>query len=281
MKHRLNLFAPFGAWCLLAAAAGCLGGGGRSSVRDAGVGGTGGRTGSGGAVGSGGAAGTGGSASAGGSTGTGGFSVGSGGASGGSGTGSGGAETGGSGMAGRGTGGVGPGGSAGRATGGAGTGGSGGTGGVGPDGGMDAAADWHATLDAPIDAAVCIGLAQMSLGGVTWSEQREGTTTWVQAPPVAGQTSRLTITLTNSAATSFSYPGIWLTTNNAAATFGTDNRLFTIGPGMSQPFQWYVKFGASVVSGTRVQFRAEVVGEDVRRTRCADSPTLEFDVVLQ
>ena len=146
---------------------------------------------------------------------------------------------------------------------------------------MDAAADWHAALDAPTDAAVCMSLAQMSLGGVIWSEQREGTTTWVQAPPVAGRTSRLTVTLTNSAATSFPYPGIWLTTNNADATFGTDNRLFTIGPGMSQPFQWYVSFGASLASGTRVQFRAEVFGEDVRRTRCADSPALDFDVVLQ
>jgi hypothetical protein len=128
---------------------------------------------------------------------------------------------------------------------------------------------------------VCIGLAQMSLGGVTWREQREGTTTWVEAAPVAGRTSRLTITLTNSAATSFPYPGMWLTTNNAAATFGTDNRLFTIGPGMSVPLDWYVSFGASLASGTRVQFRAEVFGEDVRRTRCSDSPALDFEVVLQ
>jgi hypothetical protein len=171
-------------------------------------------------------------------------------------------------------------GGAGGATGGAG--GVSGTGGVGRDAGMDSAQDRVTVLDGPAaDSRVCVGLAKMTLGSVTWSRQLEGNTTWMESPPVAGGTARLTITLANTGPEEFAYPGVSLTTTADGVSGLHVFQLFGLSAGMSWPLAWTLTFGSPLTSGAQVHFRAEVYGEDVKRTRCSDSPAIEFDVVLQ
>jgi hypothetical protein len=169
--------------------------------------------------------------------------------------------------------------------GGAGAGGSAGTGGA-RDAGLDAVADAGAdrfVADGPPgDAAVCVALAQLALGPRTWSEQVEGSTAWIERPPVAGGRSRLAIPFMNlSSAQGPSYPGIDLTTITAGVRGAGVTELFGIGPNQTVVMDWYIQFGSPIASGDTVHFRAEVFADDVRRTRCADSPAVEFDVVLQ
>lgn len=157
-----------------------------------------------------------------------------------------------------------------------------GVGGAGRDAGPDASPDQGAVVDGPAaDAAICVGLSQMTLGGIIWRDQVDGTTTWIERPPVAGRTSQLLITLTNLASTSFQYPGVDLKTLSAGVGGAFAYRLFSIAPGQSLSIDFNVTFSSTLASGARVQFRAEVFGDDVRRTRCSDSPALDFDVVLR
>jgi hypothetical protein len=160
--------------------------------------------------------------------------------------------------------------------------GIGGTGGVARDGGTDSGQDRVTVVDGPAaDSAVCIGLADLTLGSVAWSQQLEGSTAWIERPPVAGGWSRLTMTLTNTGADNLSYPGVSLTTTTPGVTGLGVFQLFGIASGMSWTLDWNLRFGGSLAPGAQVHFRAEVYGEDVKRTRCADSPAIEFDVVLQ
>ena len=163
-----------------------------------------------------------------------------------------------------------------------GAGGTGGTGGVTPDAGMDSGQDRVTVVDGPAaDSAVCVSLANLTLGAVAWSQQLEGSTAWIERPPVAGGSSRLTMTLTNPGPAYSNYPGVSLTTTTAGVTGLGVFQLFAISSGMSWTLDWNLRFGGSLAPGAQVHFRAEVYGEDVKRTRCSDSPAIEFDVVLQ
>jgi hypothetical protein len=147
---------------------------------------------------------------------------------------------------------------------------------------MDSGQDRITVVDGPAaDSAVCVGLANMTLGSVAWSQQLEGSTAWIERPPVAGGRSRLTMRLTNTGPDNVAYPGVSLTTTSTGVGGVGVFQLFGITAGMSTPLDWNLTFGGSLAPGAQVHFRAEVYGEDVKRTRCADSPAIEFDVVLQ
>jgi hypothetical protein len=99
---------------------------------------------------------------------------------------------------------------------------------------------------------------------------------------VAGGLSRLVIPLVNLASTNGpDYPGIALTSTTPGVSGTGVNELFGIGPNRTMPMSWNIRFGGPLASGSVVHFRAEVFAEDLRRTRCDDSPALELDVVLQ
>jgi hypothetical protein len=120
------------------------------------------------------------------------------------------------------------------------------------------------------------------MGQPTWSEQVEGSVAWIERPPAAGGYSRLTIPFTNLAATQGpAYPGIALTSTTTGVTGLGVSELFAIPPNRTVPMEWYIRFGTPLASGSAVRFRAEVFAEDLRRTRCADTPAMDFEVVLQ
>jgi hypothetical protein len=147
---------------------------------------------------------------------------------------------------------------------------------------MDSLQDRVMVLDGPAaDSAVCVGLTHMTLSSVTWTQQLEGSTAWIERPPVAGGVARLNITLANTGPEDFAYPGVSLTTTSEGVVGLHVFQLFGLSAGMSWPLEWTMKFGSPLTSGAQVHFRAEVYGEDVKRTRCSDSPAIEFDVVLQ
>ena len=143
--------------------------------------------------------------------------------------------------------------------GGAGRGGTGGTAGTGPDAGMDSGQDRVTVVDGPAaDSAICVGLAGLTLGSIAWSQQLEGSTAWIERPPVAGGVSRLTMTLTNTGPDNLNYPGVSLTTTTTGVTGVGVFQLFGIASGMSWTPDWNLRFGGSLAPGAQVHFRAEV-----------------------
>jgi hypothetical protein len=194
------------------------------------------------------------------------------------GAGSGGSAIGGAGGSGAdgGSGGAGTGGTIG--SGGANVGGSRGTGGFGSGGTPDAA------VDGPADAAetICAELAQLSLGGVLWREQPEGTNTWVESVPAAGGIVRLTIMLSNLGATTFvRYPTVTLTTPNSSAAFNPRPIVrFAVLAGQTTPIDWYVTFDSSLTTGTKIPFHAEL-SADQGALKCAGAAALDFSVTLR
>ena len=283
--HALTLRALGVASLSVLASFGCTGGSAKPDAAGASSGGSAsGGTGGSGAGGGSGGAGTGGTSGSGGANVGGNTGDGTGGrtASGGSGSFAGAGGRGASGGSGPGEGGRAGTGASGRgggnssASGGSGGGGGAGTGGSGSGGTPDAA------VDGPADAAetICAGLAQLSLGGVLWREQPEGTNTWIETVPVVGGIFRLTITL--SSATTFTrYPTVTLTTPNSAAAFGSRPMvLFAVLAGKSASIDWYVTFGSSLTTGTTIPFHAEL-SADQGELKCAGAPALDFSVTLR
>ena len=154
---------------------------------------------------------------------------------------------------------VGPGGAGGE--GGAGTAGAGGLGGSAGAGGGD-----PASCDGIEDLVPSDPVATDAGGDGTWSP---------------GESATLTVTLTNSGSQIFSYyPGIAITSDHPEVTSAmpTDNHLFGLAPGDSDPQKVIFDAAASVPSGTTVHFTATV--NELNQT-CSKGKSIGFDVTIE